>query len=126
MRRTHSQSKREPTTALINIVFLILIFFMVTGSLAAPPLASPDYVESDAGTCCIPPDALIVTADGEMFFRNQSVASVESYLEQVGEGAPARLLPDKALPAADLLRLVTEVQEAGASRVVLMTEALPQ
>nr|WP_321360627.1 biopolymer transporter ExbD [uncultured Hyphomonas sp.] len=126
MRRTRSQTEREPTTALINIVFLILIFFMVTGSLAAPPLASPDYVESEAGECCSPPDALIITADGEMFFRNQPVSSVEAYLDQSGEDAPARLLPDKALPAADLLRLVTRLQNAGASRIILMTETLPR
>ena len=126
MRRTRSQSPREPTTALINIVFLILIFFMVTGSLAAPPLAAPDYAESDMGECCVPPDALIIAADGAMFFRNQPIASVEAYLGEIGEAAPARFLPDKALPAADLLRLVTEAQDAGASRVILMTETLPQ
>ena len=126
MRRTRSQTEREPTTALINIVFLILIFFMVTGSLAAPPLASPDYVESDAGECCTPPNALIITADGNMFFQNQSVTSAEAYLDLIGEDAPARLLPDKALPAEDLLRLVNQVQDAGAERVILMTEALPQ
>ena len=126
MRRTRSQSEREPTTALINIVFLILIFFMVTGSLAAPPLASPDYVESDAGECCVPPDALIITANGELFFRNQPVPTVEAYVAQIGDETPARLLPDKALPAADLLRLVSQTQDAGANHVIFMTETLPQ
>ncbi|MEZ5986092.1 MAG: biopolymer transporter ExbD [Hyphomonas sp.] len=126
MRRTRSQSEREPTTALINIVFLILIFFMVTGSLAAPPLASSDYVESDVGECCVPPNALIIAADGSLYFRNQPVASVEAYLTQIDDEAPARLLPDKALPAADLLRLVNRMQVAGANRVILMTETRSQ
>ena len=126
MRRTRSRTEREPTTALINIVFLILIFFMVAGSLAAPPLVSPDYVESDTGTCCSPPDALIITADGAMFFQNQPVASAEDYLGLIGDEAPARLLPDKAFPAADLLHLVNRLQDAGADHVILMTEKLAQ
>jgi biopolymer transport protein ExbD len=126
MKRRSFQTEREPTTALINIVFLILIFFMVTGTLAAPPLASPDYVESDAGDCCVPPDALVITAKGEMFFQNQPIASAEAYLDQLGEDTPARVLPDKALPAPELLSLVNRLQQAGADRVVLLTETFPQ
>ncbi len=34
MRRARTASKREPTIALINIVFLMLVFFMVAGTLA--------------------------------------------------------------------------------------------
>jgi biopolymer transport protein ExbD len=36
MRRKTARQGREPTIALINIVFLMLIFFLVAGTLAAP------------------------------------------------------------------------------------------
>lgn len=36
MRAHRQKSEREPTIALINIVFLMLVFFMVAGTLAAP------------------------------------------------------------------------------------------
>ncbi|HBR39356.1 MAG TPA: biopolymer transporter ExbD, partial [Sulfitobacter pontiacus] len=37
MRRfAKSKPQREPTIALINIVFLMLVFFMVAGTLAQP------------------------------------------------------------------------------------------
>jgi len=126
MRRTRAQTEREPTTALINIVFLILIFFMVTGSLAGPPPASPDYAESEGGDCCSPPDALVVMAGGDMLYQGQHLASPGQYLDLIDPGAPARLLPDKTLPAEDLLAVVAELQAAGGVRVVLMTENAPQ
>ena len=126
MKRTRSQSEREPTTALINIVFLILIFFMVTGTLAAPPLTAPDYTTSEDGECCSPPDALIVMADGTMSYEGRSIGSPADYLEAIGPDAPARLLPDKALPAKELLRLTRLLREAGADRIILMTENTPQ
>lgn len=123
MRRTRTQTQREPTTALINIVFLILIFFMVAGSLAAPPANAPDFVESDAPDCCIPPDALFVAADGEMSYQGKPIASAGDYLGELSGDTPgARLLPDKELPAQDLLKLVSALCNAGAERVILMTE----
>lgn len=36
MIKPRQRSKREPTIALINIVFLMLVFFMVAGTLAQP------------------------------------------------------------------------------------------
>lgn len=36
MRKAKTSSRREPTIALINIVFLMLVFFMVAGTLSQP------------------------------------------------------------------------------------------
>ncbi|HBT01217.1 MAG TPA: biopolymer transporter ExbD, partial [Citreicella sp.] len=36
MRKVRQKTEREPTIALINIVFLMLIFFLVAGTLAQP------------------------------------------------------------------------------------------
>ena len=123
MKRTRTQTQREPTTALINIVFLILIFFMVAGSLSPLPAEIPDFVESENLDCCSPPDALFITAEGDMSYQGQRIESASDYLELIADDRPtARLLPDKALPAPDLLELVRAFREAGVEHVILMTE----
>ena len=123
MRKLKRASKSEPTTALINIVFLILIFFMVAGTLSGPLGESIEFVETRGLDCCAPPDALAISADGALTYKGAALETVDDFFDQHGEaGAPVKLLPDRNLPAQDLLRLVRSLREQGAEHVVIMTE----
>ncbi|MEL6206235.1 MAG: biopolymer transporter ExbD, partial [Pseudomonadota bacterium] len=80
MRARRRRAEREPTIALINIVFLMLIFFLVAGTLARP--LDPDLTlvqTADLGPAG-PPDALVVHADGRLSFRGDDLASAAAYL----------------------------------------------
>ena len=59
MKRVKRKRERDPVISLINIVFLILIFFMVAGTLSAPTEPSLRFVQAEAPDCCVPPDATI-------------------------------------------------------------------
>lgn len=123
MNRRKRQSHREPIIALINIIFLILIFFMVAGSLSGRPDGSMEFVETDAEACCMPDGALVVLADGRLLYGGAPVASARTYLNHLEGDAPvARIAPDRRLPANDLLAIARQLQEAGAGRVVILTE----
>ncbi|ARE85095.1 biopolymer transport protein ExbD/TolR [Roseovarius mucosus] len=118
------RTRREPTIALINIIFLMLIFFMAAATLA-PPLAQDLRLVRTAeleGTA--PPDALVVHADGRLTYRGAPVSDAASHVATLPETARAtlRLVPDAALPATDLLRLGEALRRAGAGRVVMITE----
>lgn len=116
---------REPTIALINVVFLMLIFFMIAGTLAAPMDGNLNLVQTDALEGREPPDTLVVHADGRLSWRGEAVASVADFVAdqpERGQGQTLRIVPDRALPAKTLVRLSGEMRSAGAARVMVVTE----
>lgn len=122
--RKRSPSRREPTIALINIVFLMLVFFMVAGTLAQPLDKDLTLVSTAELAGSAPPDALVVHADGKLSYRGEQLASVLSYLEamQGPENSPVRLVPDRDLPALSLVALARDLRAAGAKSVLIVTE----
>ncbi|WP_246156725.1 ExbD/TolR family protein [Aquicoccus porphyridii] len=121
-RRSGVRKGREPTIALINIVFLMLVFFLVAGTLTRPldpelRLVSVADLEGVA-----PADALVIRADGGMRWRGEVVADVADFVAAQPEAGRVRVVPDRALPAADLVRIGRALRAAGAGRVVIVTE----
>ncbi|MEM9430896.1 MAG: biopolymer transporter ExbD [Pseudomonadota bacterium] len=121
MRRRQRRTGREPTIALINIVFLMLVFFMVAGTIARPLEDGLELVETSTLEGREPPDALVIHADGRLAFRGAAVASPDDYLAAAETGAEIRVVPDRALPAADLLRVAEALRRGGAERVLIVT-----
>lgn len=121
--------KSEPTIALINVVFLMLVFFLIAGTLAPPLDRDVTLVKASDLEGREPPDALVVHSDGTMTFRGEAVAT-ESALSVLGkpgkpqeEGETAvRLVPDRDLPAVKLVEIGDALREAGAKRVFIVTE----
>jgi len=128
MRQRRAKSTREPTIALINIVFLMLIFFLVAGTVARPLDSGLALVRTASLEGVSPPDALVIHADGRLTHAGAEIASVAAYLAS-REGGPegaGRIVPDRALPAETLIRVAAELRAAGADRIVIVTErALP-
>ncbi|OIQ43832.1 MAG: biopolymer transporter ExbD [Roseobacter sp. MedPE-SW] len=122
--KMRTQTQKEPTIALINIVFLMLIFFMIAGTLAPPIDKDLALVKTADLEGSEPPDTLVVHADGRLSLRGQPVVHVTDYM--AGLSAEARelvkIVPDQALPAKELVRLGNALRAAGAQRVVLVSE----
>lgn len=118
-------SKKEPTIALINIVFLMLIFFMIAGTLA--PSLDPDLslIATKDLEGREPPDTLIIHADGHLTLKGRAIDSVSEFVgelsqEQLQNGV--RIVPDRSLPGVDLIRIATGLREAGAQKVFIVSE----
>lgn len=124
MRRRNSKSGREPTIALINIVFLMLIFFLVAGTIAAPLDANLALVRTEGIEGTAPADVLIVHSDGRMTHRGAPVASAAAFFAELPQGARdrVRVMPDRDLPAATLITLSRDLRNAGAKQVAIVTE----
>lgn len=120
-----ARRKPEPTIGLINIVFLMLIFFLVAGSVA-PPL-DPDLTLATGEdlTGRAPPDALVLRADGSTHFRGQPT-DIDAYFatrSDAGEDiTAARVVPDRDVPARRLMEVTMALREAGAEAVFVVTE----
>lgn len=116
--------QREPTIALINIVFLMLVFFMVAGTLAQPLDPALTLIKTRDLEGRAPPDALVVHADGRIEYRGTDQQDVTTFLTNLEdkERTTIRLVPDRALLAQKLVTLTRELRAAGAQKVLLVTE----
>ena len=119
-----ARSRREPTIALINIVFLMLIFFMAAATLAPPLDGGLKLVQTEDLDGRAPPDALVVHADGRLVYRGEVLSDARAYVDVLAWDAreTVRIVPDAELPARDLVALGAALRAAGAARVLMVTE----
>jgi biopolymer transport protein ExbD len=124
MRRQTRKRDREPTIALINIVFLMLIFFLVAGTLAAPIDPALTLVRTVDIDGTAPADALVVHKDGHMTRQGVLIASAADFVQALPpEGRDrVRVVPDRDLPAATLVSLGHALREAGVTSIAIVTE----
>ncbi|NYS26096.1 biopolymer transporter ExbD [Rhodobacteraceae bacterium 2376] len=124
MRRALSQSDRprsEPTIALINIVFLMLIFFLIAGSLAPRTDGDVALVTLSEITTEPPSDAMVMLADGSLRHAGDTLTP-EAALVRFGDTARVRLLPDRDAPAGELVAMAQGLRAAGVAELVIVTE----
>lgn len=122
-----ARRRSEPMIALINIVFLMLVFFLVSATIAPPLNGDVNLVRTDALDGRAPPDAAVILADGTLLYRGAEITSVEYLaLRRSEDGASAggaiRLVPDRDLPAAMLVSIASDLRRAGASEIWVVTE----
>ncbi|MCA2014028.1 biopolymer transporter ExbD [Pararhodobacter sp. CCB-MM2] len=119
--RPAGRSKGEPTIGLINVVFLMLIFFLIAGSIAPSPGDGIALVRISELDVQPPPDALILTAEGTLR-QGEAETDAEAYLATLEEPRVARILPDRTAPASALVELAGALRAGGAERVVILGE----
>ena len=124
MQRVARKTKAEPTIALIIIVFLMLIFFLVAGTLAKPLDGELKLVQTSDLDGRAPPDALVLHANGRMTYRGDEIADIAAYLARSSEEdlAEIRVVPDRDLPADRLVALSRALRQGGAQSVLIVTE----
>lgn len=132
MRRSPaSRPRAEPTIALINVVFLLLVFFLIAGQLSPPmdrdlTLASvSDLAPTQA------PGTLLITADGKLLYKGEPTDPDQFWLAQQAASEddlqdPAtlklRIVPDRDLPAHRLLAISAQLRALGADNLWVVTE----
>ena len=94
----------ESTIALINVVFLMLIFFLISGTLVPPIDKALKPVSSEQEQAAELENMLSVRADGETYAADV-VITPEAYFEAYSQNPenterPIRVFPDHELPAA--------------------------
>ncbi|MEO1115529.1 MAG: biopolymer transporter ExbD [Pseudomonadota bacterium] len=126
--RMRQQQRRDPpenTIPLINVVFLMLIFFLFAGSIARddarkiePPLnILEDETIRSTG-------ALVLDPEGRTFAGEDEV-TVSDWLAEKGSGedadSPLKIAADGTLKADQLEQILKELKAAGREDVVLIT-----
>lgn len=112
--------KRDSTIALINVVFLMLIFFLIAGTIAPPLDPDLDLVDTAGLDGREPPDALVLRKDGTLSFRG---APTDPAAYMAGhEAGPVRIVPDRNVPGPRLIAVAGDLRRLGAPSIILVTE----
>lgn len=124
MRRIKRKTKGDASVPLINIVFLMLVFFVVAGTVAQPLDPDLSLIETSELEGREPPNALVLHADGRLSFRGEPVADIEAYLALEGDAdiSEVRIVPDRAATAERLVEIARSLRAAGADSVIIVTE----
>lgn len=108
---------------LINLVFLLLIFFIVAGQLTNEPL--PELPGAARQQQERAPEAdLMVAADGQWKVQGKVLGEEQllDALPQPDDSNPLRIAADQSLTMSDLEALLSVLEQGGYTEVLLLTE----
>ena len=120
IRPARQNRKRDPSIALINVIFIMLIFFLIAGSIAPPLDANLKLVDTSGLEGREPPDALVLREDGTLNFRGMPIEP-DTYMSTYSSG-PVLVVPDRDARATRVVEVATMLRSLGASSVILVTE----
>lgn len=118
----------ENMIPLINVVFLLLVFFMLAGALAVPePFAVQPPTAASAAALENRDWTLLLAADGSLALDGELLALDElkeavSGILQRQPGARLKLKADAAVAATRLIELLDALRTVGAEQVLLLTQ----
>ncbi|MCB1425108.1 MAG: biopolymer transporter ExbD [Zhengella sp.] len=120
----------DPTLPLINIVFLLLIFVMLSGVIrAADPLPlEPASAPVDPSGAPAATRTLHVAADGRMAWNGLvDEAALEGFVAAFSQEAwdKAWLKADRNAEAAAIIRLTERLRAGGITTLTMIVEARP-
>lgn len=125
-RRPRRRDRREDNVVpMINIVFLLLLFFMVAGRLA-PDSGAEVRPPASASEAPLPrglPE-IVIHADGAMRFRGRELAAAELAERLLVDGVPpaaVRLRADAEAAAGTVTAVVDRLAALGVERLLLAT-----
>jgi biopolymer transport protein ExbD len=123
----HDKKKQSDDNMLpvINMTFLLLLFFIVVGNFSetymkelAPPESSSEVLTEKA-------EELALTADGKLWWRGETttVSNWASQIQAEGQPVPVRvsLRADGQTPASTIIPLIDELRLLNIKRVALIT-----
>lgn len=110
----------ENIVPMINVVFLMLIFFLMSAQIAPPP---PVEINAPLSQFEVDPTGeldLFVTAQGVVFFGEVTGSEAMARLAQSGTET-VKLHTDAEFPAQELAKLLSKLADLGVTTVELVT-----
>lgn len=124
--KTTKRSSEENIIPLINIVFLLLVFFLLAGTLTPrPPFELQAVPAGESPHADVPEGALYISPSGAMFYQGRVVrlAELEGAARAGHERSkPLEILMDRRLKAETLFPVMETLARAGITKVRLLSE----
>ena len=127
-RPRRASSDDDRVLPLINIVFLLLIFFMIAGQLSSRDLFEVTPPETETSTEDTAQDPqILIAADGRLALDGEAIdeARLLDRLQALAavQKTSVRLKADAKADAAGVARLLRQMKDAGVADVRLVTAA---
>ena len=115
-----SRVKKESIIPMVNVIFLLLIFFLMTSSFIIPDPFELDKPYADSSNKVSTEERLYISETGKVFISDKVNENAWRYLEQ---NTPEKLLliADSSFPAKDLLNISEKLKDLGIIELNLLT-----
>ena len=112
--------KKESIIPMVNVIFLLLIFFLMTSSFIISDPFELDKPVADSSNKVSTEERLYISKTGKVFTSEKVNENAWRYLEQ---STPEELLliVDRNFPAKDLLNISEKLKELGIIELNLLT-----
>ncbi len=120
-----TRAARENIVPMINVVFLLLIFFLMTAQIAPP---EPFKVTPPQSRGAVPANGqatLYVDANGTQVFSSARGDAVFTLLANLPAGTPLLIRADAAFKASRLASLLAKLAAIGITDVAIVTLSPP-
>ncbi|MEL6336301.1 MAG: biopolymer transporter ExbD [Pseudomonadota bacterium] len=123
----HRTSRRvDSMVPMINVVFLLMIFFLMSTTLSPEVTALVEPPASAAGETAPADRSLVVSADGSLAWgaaRGEEALAAIAAAVEAGEIELVLIQADRTVDGAVIARLMTQLGEAGVRDSALVTAA---
>ncbi len=119
--RSPRQTRQDDIVPMINVAFLLLVFFLMSAVIAPPApvdIAAPSTTEASGGVDGV---TLFVTSGGELIGADGLV------VQDLGEftGGPVTVSAGATFPANLFVRIVGDLRNSGVTEIYLITQHEP-
>lgn len=115
----------EPFVPMINVVFLLLIFFLMTAQIAPPFPFETTPPMAEAGDEPRVDTILHLSPKGEFGFAESRGEAAIAEASSLADGGKLQLRADAEMAAEDLAKALRRLTEAGIEQVELTTAIRP-
>jgi len=128
LQQPHKKPREENLVPLINVVFLMLVFFLIAGSLREFQTREVKPVEVlQTRVSDKPRQPLLINADGQITLNNHLVEADQlvSVLQKVAANSPDKIIfivADQGLDASNFTDVLHAARKAGVKNVRLVTQ----
>ena len=118
--RPQKRQTGEPILPMINVVFLLLIFFLLSSQIAPRAPFAVALPRLETGQPSGSEALLFVAADGRLHFSGaQAEDPMTAVLAQASELETLSLRADAKVPAREVVLLISKLRDAGIRSVTL-------
>lgn len=121
----HSPPKRRPRESvvpMINVVFLLLIFFLMTAQIPPPDPFDLTLPEASAKDPAEGQQILYISADGQMAMGDLQGEEVLDAIPALAAGETLMIRADRAVAASQIAALLPRLAARGMRHVALVSE----